>query len=716
MKRQTELWLVTGLLLLAAILRIWHIAELPPGFTTDELAYIDITESVREGNVAVYYLAPDGTARAGMYGVPNSLLTGLTGDGLIGYRLLPLISGLITLALLYALARRLFGVPVALAALVAGTINMRLILLSRTGSAEALMPLYVVLTLLMLAVAFNLRATIRFHTPGTVPFAVLGLLFGATGYLHYTGLVLGPLGALFAAHVVLTRQPLSRRIWSAGLFVVVLATIIGMPYVISTLREPADSELYTYWAERPAGLRDLVDGALHAVGGVFWQGDPRVTHSVAEMPLVGPLLALLLIVGLAEAIRRWRDPRYALLGLALLFGLLADTWVQPDTTFSANLVAYPAILILPAVGARVLVQGLAARGVQGAWQPIASLFVVLLAINVIVVRERFYDDWAGEPAVKTAYNAELARVARYLDQYPDGLPVSFCTTRLNEPGPSGLTPRGALDAMLHHDDIEMRHSDCRAGIVLINAGAPMRYIFGSEADRDVMPPELREWFADADPIPVEGLAEGTVLRLDVEQRLRDAGGQWAALAPAYYMPDENGPGERVALPAPLDDHLTFAGYDPRALRSPRVAGSDPIVLVTYWRVDGSLPEDLGIFAHLLAYPDNETDEAARIPLLEPWAESNTIDVVPAELEPRDFFIQVSYLWLAENLKPAEYALTVGAYTDSVAVLDNHLLVLDVVRDYQPHGDRFLLGNLRIEAPETAPEQESSPADTAASGG
>lgn len=698
--RRLELLLVTGLLLLAALLRLSDLRTLPPAFSDGELTYIRITEAVSGGDVAVFYPDAEQGGRAGLYGVLNSVLTAFVGDGVLGYRLLPALGSLLTLALGYALARRLFGPPVALLTLAAMTVNLRLILLARSGLAESLVPAYVLLALLGLSAAFNLRREIRFHAPTTTAFALLALLFGASGYLHYSGLVLGPVGALFFAHLVITRQPISRRVWSAWVFVLALATVIGAPYLLSSLRIPSESEAYRLWTARPANLRALIDGALHAVGGVVWQGDPRMTHAVREQALIGPLLGLLLIVGLAEALRRWREPRYALLVLTLGAGLLTDAWVGADTTFSANLVALPAVLILPGVGVAVIVRGLHARGAREVWGWAAAIAVVVIAGNLVAIRERFFDDWRHDPAVASAYHARWGYVAAYLDRTPDDLPVSLCAARLDEPGRSGLTLRQTLDALRHREDQPLRHADCRGGMVLIDAGAPMRFVFMDVEDRALMPPELAEWLVDGVPIAVPGLPEGSVLRLDLAQRLADAGGKWGALALAYYMPDEQGLGSQVPIPAPFDEHLTFAGYDPRVLNGPRVAGGPPIVLVTYWRVDGELPDDLGIFAHLLAYPERNPAGGPAIPLLEPWAEANGLDVVASELENRDFFVQVSYLWLSEALRPADYALTVGAYTDQVAVLEDHLDLLDPALDYRAHGDRLLLGNITVIAPET----------------
>ncbi len=706
MKHQHEIALATVLLVLAASLRLWGLAQLPAGFSDNELAHIRITEAVRAGSVSVYYQAGDGRVCTGLYGVLNSVLTEAVGDGLIGYRMLSFFAAMLTLAAAWALARRLFGGAVALVTLGALAVNGRAVALARTASAEALVPLFVLLVAWGLVIAFHLRRRVRFAPPSTPAFAALGGLLGAVGYLHYSALALGPVAVLFFVHLRATRQPLSRRVWGAWVFVVVLATIVGAPYLISTFRDRALSEPYAeFWAQRPADLGTLARGAVNALGGVFLQGDPDPARNAGGLPLLGVWLAMLWALGTVEAVRRWRDPRHALLLLLLGAGLLTDAWVGEKSTFSANLVALPAVYMLTGVGARALWERLRKRNAQMAWQA-ATLFVVFaLGAEVGIWRTQIVDAWEHDPATAQAYHADIGRLAAYLDRTPNGLPVSFCAAGLREPSAGGLSPRQMLRVMMHREGLPIRSSDCQSGLVLINAGAPMRFAFADIADREKMPPELQEWLEDAEPIHVDGLPDGAVLRVDVEQRVRDAGGYWAALAPAFYMPDEDAPAQAVQLPARLEGNLTFAGYDPRVWEGEYIAGGPPIVLVTYWRVDGELPPRLGIFAHLLAYPDPLPENGARIPLLEPWAEANTIDVVPAELRQRDFFVQVSYLWLAETLKPADYALTVGAYVGTAAVLENHLRVLDPAQDYAPRSDRLWLGDLPIEAAE-----ESLPSD------
>ncbi len=707
MKRRHELILVTGLLLLAALLRLWDLTRLPPGFSDDELAQIRISESVHQGEVAVYYDVGDGPIRAVMFGAVNAVATQFVGDGLLGYRLLSFWLGMVALALLYWMGRRLFSQPVGLIALGLMAVNLRMILLARSVTTDAALPAYVILTVSLLAIAFHLRSEIAYRVPQTGSFAMLAALLGASGYLHYSLLALGPLAALFLLHLVYTRQPLSRRIWNTSIFVLILATVIGLPFLLSTLREPQLSEPYILRAAAPPSVTDAIEGLLRATGAIIWRGEADPTRNVGQLPWLGPVTSVLLLIGLVEAVRKWRDPRYALLLIALAAGVLTDAWVYPAPTYSADLVATPAVMILPAVGAVVVWRSLHVRRGALAWRPVAVLLVGILIVNGLLVRQRVFARWPDRADVRTAYHASLGYLAAYLDRTPNGLPVSLCATRLNTPGKVGLTPRQILPAMMHREEVAIRHSDCRAGLVLINAGEPMRLAFADVSNRQQMPPELVEWLADAKPVRVEGLPDGAVLRLDVAQRIRDRGGYWDALAPAYFMPDENGNTSRVRLPAALEENLTFAGYDPRVFETTRVAGGAPIVLVTYWRVDGPLPPNLGIFAHLLAYPETGDEPTPRVPQLEPWAEANSLDVVPGELKNRDFFVQVSYIWMRENLNPGEYALTVGAYDGTVSMLNQHLWVLDADEGNQPHGDRLLLGTITVVAPEDADDADTA---------
>lgn len=722
MNRRLELTLITGIILLATLLRTWDVTRLPPGFNNDELAYIRMTELVREGEVAVHYQMGDGLARAGMYAVGNALLTTFTGDGLAGYRLGPLFGSLVGLALLYALARRLYGVEVALIAAATLAVNTRAVLLARTATAESLVPAYTLLTLFLLVIAFHVRPEMRFRAPGTLAFGLLAALFGLSGYLHYSLLVMGPLGALFLAHMLFTQQPLSRRIWSTGIFVIVMASVIALPYLISTLREPELSEPYILSAARPASVSDALEGLGNALGGLLWRGDDQITLNVPDMPMLGPAMAVLLVLGVVQAVRRWREPRYVLPLLALAAGVLTDAWVNVDTTFSANLVAMPAAFLLGGIGAMSLWHGLHSRRVGRAGQAVAVLVIAIVAANLYVTASRLFDGWSQRTDVGYAYHASIGHVAAYLDRTPDEPPVSVCGVHLRDRSLVGASSHDMLGYMMHRDDMDLRTSDCRSGLVFINGGQAMRFVFLNLPDfaayyarTDDVPPalapwlhgdaslpiaavyeaasmrsELADWLKDGEVIDVPDLPEGTVLRVDVSERIANAQTPWSE-RPTLFMPVSDAPVARAAVPVAFEHNLTFKGYEVGGGRVPDDP-RNPVVVVTYWRVDGPLPDNLRLWGQLLKYHDQA---GGRVPTDIPVTPvADLMDVTVSELHNEDIFVQVLYIPLP-RLEAGEYPLTIGAHREA---LDDRLQVLDREANGQTRGTMLWLGDITLQEP------------------
>ncbi|MBZ0307582.1 MAG: hypothetical protein K8I82_16060, partial [Anaerolineae bacterium] len=97
-----------GLLLVGVFLRVWDLSTLPPGFSQQEIISVDITQQIQEGAGQVFFRTGEDEGQESFYHILNAGMTRLVGDGLIGYRILSVWSGLLTLAFLYRAARWLF--------------------------------------------------------------------------------------------------------------------------------------------------------------------------------------------------------------------------------------------------------------------------------------------------------------------------------------------------------------------------------------------------------------------------------------------------------------------------------------------------------------------------------------------------------------------------------------------------------------------------------
>ena len=201
MSNRVSYALVVMLLLLAAMLRFVNLATLPPGFSNAEIDDIRITETVRQGRVEVFYPL-HGEGREGLYQSFLAAATG-TGGGLLGYRIFSVWIGMITLALVYALGKRLYGALAGLAAVGLLAVSMYPIILSRMVAPETMLPLFVTAVLLALAYSLSVYGEQSHMPTRTAAFAALGILLGLGFYLHPISFVVALMSMLFIVTVSL---------------------------------------------------------------------------------------------------------------------------------------------------------------------------------------------------------------------------------------------------------------------------------------------------------------------------------------------------------------------------------------------------------------------------------------------------------------------------------------------------------------------------------
>ncbi|HEY4689665.1 MAG TPA: glycosyltransferase family 39 protein, partial [Anaerolineae bacterium] len=106
---------VIALLLLAFALRTIDLTRVPPGLHNDEVIETNIAETVAGGRWAIFF--PEDTGSEGLHYYFAALFIRLFGDTVYALRLPAMALSLISMCVVWALARRLFGPIVALSAL-----------------------------------------------------------------------------------------------------------------------------------------------------------------------------------------------------------------------------------------------------------------------------------------------------------------------------------------------------------------------------------------------------------------------------------------------------------------------------------------------------------------------------------------------------------------------------------------------------------------------
>ena len=108
LSRQTAVWLLLLLTLIAFGLRMWQLGDAPPGWRDDELINsLVISQKVIDGDWQLYYY--DASGHEALYHVLNGFMLAQFGPNILGIRWLSVIMGTLTVLMSYALTRRMTG-------------------------------------------------------------------------------------------------------------------------------------------------------------------------------------------------------------------------------------------------------------------------------------------------------------------------------------------------------------------------------------------------------------------------------------------------------------------------------------------------------------------------------------------------------------------------------------------------------------------------------
>ncbi|MDE0329033.1 MAG: glycosyltransferase family 39 protein [Anaerolineaceae bacterium] len=646
MSPRTGFVLATLFLLIAATLRSYRLADLPTGFNEDEYLSLRIVESLRAGHIAVFYdQSPTGAAwgREGLYPALLGFGSSLTGGGSVGFRVFSVFVSLLTLALVYTLARRLCGVRGAVAALSLLSVSLWPVLLGRSVTPMNLTPLMSAATMLGTVQILSVPPRIGQRLPGTIAFTLLGIAAGIGFYVHPVQfwLVLGTL--LFIYWLTRSQGPLTLTLILSLLFVLGLALVVMTPYLLSSLRLPELSGFARLLGDYDVTVSPPMQSVANTLTGIALVGDSSPLHNVPGRPLFDLVSGLICLAGLLAAFRFRHRPRFALPLVFLVALAPATLFVNNSPDFASMAVLLPSLALLFGFGVATLSIN---PGQLARFIPMLAI-VVLPGLNIVWTGHDLFNVWASSAETKEVWNDRVGQLARHIEASADDLPTVVCLPTV-EPEPSlELGDAWRLLLLLHDRGEDLRYADCLTGLVLASGGELQQIILPDPATLANMHPLLRDWLQENALNQNPPSLQDSAFLLDVRERLGDRVGSFTTTSTLRLAPEAPGGAVDLLPPVTLDSNLTFLGYEPRESRIYREG--DALTSVTWWRVDGPLHEDLRLFIHVMPDPAVITSQNDRI------------SVLPSSLRPRDIFIQVTYVSLPASTPPGNYLVSTGAY-------------------------------------------------------
>jgi hypothetical protein len=610
----------TAVLLLAAVMRLVLLQDVPPGLSQDEVLNADVVSFIRQGYHAIFFR--EGYGHEPLYHYWSVPFQVLFGDNVLSIRLPAAYLGLLLVAVMMRWAKREYGLVAAVAAGIGLAISWWPIIFSRVGLRPIMEP-----SLLLIFAWFWPRR----------PW-LAGLFLGLSVYT-YTGarvLFLLPL-LLFLYWLVAGRwvdvpqqklfkwqvpQPLA-----SSLIVLLVSLLIVLPLTLTLWADPTLQQRVQQLegplnALQQGDLQPILATALKTLGVFSFNGDPRWTYTLPGRPLFDPLTVLFFYGGLLLSILRFKRPAYAFALIWLVVGLIPSA-VTPQAPSTVRLVgAMPVIYLMPALALawlwRRFEEGWKANKSRGRLMKRLLMILVglLFLLNLMLTVRDGFMRWPQELETRLKYQSVWQDVADELRNQPE----------------EGLVLADSFYRPITVDSLRR------------NLGYPLQARWvqtGSEvAGAVVLPQEgggrlIVPEFAAPDPFLMEtaGIEPEPLFRSEQEPSYA-----------VYALPEE------PALPV-MDQEITFEDVITLVGTNTLLAPDrGSLQLVTIWRVGDTLPMDLAAFVHL-------RDEEGEL-----ISQHDGFDAAPETLRSRDLVMQRHVFPFGEPLSEGAYSLHIGLYT------------------------------------------------------
>jgi 4-amino-4-deoxy-L-arabinose transferase-like glycosyltransferase len=379
-KAKNSIWWMVGILLLAAAFRFLAIDAAPPGWRDDELIEFNMDRRIADGWRPLYISEAEGHEPVYHYLHAGTIL--LFGDNIVGYKWLPMAFGLLTIALSYALTRKMFDVKVGLLAAALMAVSFWPVMYSRFGLRHiGVLPWMLVALYLLYPARLKShaetentlkRVSTRFgHQPsnsldGAWRAALAGLCLAAALMTYFAGRALPIVLVGFLVYLLIFQRSIFKLVWRRYLLAIGIAALIALPMFIEIANTPGAEKRTEVvggplTALRQGNVQPAIETTLGTLGMFTFAGDPEWLYNVEHRPVFDWVTGLFFYFGVLVCLIRLKRVESGF-ALVWLFVGIAPAFVSiPAASFSHTIVALPVVYILAAVGVVEIVDKVVSR-------------------------------------------------------------------------------------------------------------------------------------------------------------------------------------------------------------------------------------------------------------------------------------------------------------------------------------------------------------------
>ena len=326
--RKVEVLIFLSIMSVAVIMRMWRLGDLGPGMHGDEGEAGVEGLGILNGHL-VSPFERGWSTQSNMYYWTLAIFMRVFGTGLMGLRSFAAFCGIATVVFVYFTARELFGQRCAIIAGAFLSFQTADLIFSRQQFSNDTVPLF------LACVAYFLVRGIKMRRH--LDFAIAGLVSGFALYYYAGGRLVAPTAILFLGYLALRRRSFLVAYWTqlaaflVGLFVS-SSPFIAYNYVVAPIRVvgyPNDRFVWYHEAELAAqygvsGWPAILWTQLTRTLSIITYSSDASAMQVPQFPIARPLESVLVVLGIAWALFRWNDTRFALLSIwfwsSIVFG------------------------------------------------------------------------------------------------------------------------------------------------------------------------------------------------------------------------------------------------------------------------------------------------------------------------------------------------------------------------------------------------------------
>ncbi|HLZ29314.1 MAG TPA: glycosyltransferase family 39 protein [Chloroflexota bacterium] len=451
-----QLGLLLAVVGVAIWLRVPNLATVPPNVHGDEADVGLLARDILAGRMPVLFAtAPAAEATAVTFAVHAATMR-LFGDNLVGLRMASALEGVLSVVLLYLLARRLWGSRPALLAAAFMAIAAWHIHFSRTGFHYMQAPVATLLTLYFLVRGIQDRRLLDW--------VLCGFAIGLSVEVYYAARLAPVVVAIYLGYRALTERGFLRSHAGGVLAMVCGALVFLAPMAVVYGRSEGSfiQRAAAVLVTNPTNLQHELDAyhvnSLWEVLAIQTQRSVEAFNIRGETSLEyghpGPLFdfwtAALLAMGAFAALLRLGSARGVLLASWVWLALILGSILTTDALFSPHVVvAIPALMLVPALMLDRAWRGVSSLGGRLGSSVFAVPVCVVLGLALQANVHDYFDiqiverQPAGRFTLLSRYAASTNASYRLYVIGRDDWTLTYDTPRFLIPSPDAVDVRNA---------------------------------------------------------------------------------------------------------------------------------------------------------------------------------------------------------------------------------------------------------------------------------